>query len=91
MLERQYKMNWLPNRKFELYVKKVFCLVKNKKAKRALPLLYEGLRQFAITFYQLRNFHLYSDIDSALVMIRRNEIIDGMHNEVLRVNITTYY
>ncbi|RLU25488.1 hypothetical protein DMN91_001644 [Ooceraea biroi] len=85
VLKRQYNMPWLPCMQLEWYYNNVSCLPKNQKAERALPQLHDALQRFAITFYSLQKYNLQSDIESAVTMIRRNEIIDGMHNEILRL------
>ncbi|EZA52738.1 hypothetical protein X777_07119 [Ooceraea biroi] len=85
VLKRQYNMPWLPCMQLEWYYNNVSCLPKNQKAERALPQLHDALQRFAITFYSLQKYNLQSDIESAVTMIRRNEIIDGMHNEILRI------
>ncbi|KAG6795521.1 hypothetical protein HZU73_09304 [Apis mellifera caucasica] len=84
-LKGQYRMPWLPEKEFEWYYREVWCLEKGKKADRALPHLYDSLQRFAITFHHLRTFRLKSNINVDLTMDRRNEIINQMHNEILRV------
>lgn len=93
VLKEQYSLDWLPEKQLEWYHSEIWCLEKGKKAERALPRLHDALQRFAITFYYLRDFHLYSDIDAAVIMVKRNDIMDGMHNEVLRVRIAvaTYF
>ncbi|CAK9800771.1 hypothetical protein ANTPLA_LOCUS2557 [Anthophora plagiata] len=85
VLKGQYRMPWLPEKEFEWYSREVLCLEKGKKADRALPHLHDSLQRFAITFHHLRAFHLKSNINVDLTMNRRNEIINQMHNEILRV------
>ncbi|KAG7190463.1 hypothetical protein KM043_006567 [Ampulex compressa] len=85
VLKEQYRMDWLPEKQLEWYRREVWCLEKGKKAERALPRLHDSLQRFAITFYHLRAFHLKSNINADRTMNRRNEIIDGMHNEILRM------
>lgn len=84
-MKGQYRMPWLPEKEFEWYFREVWCLEKGKKADRALPHLYDSLQRFAITFHHLRTFRLKSNINVDLTMDRRNEIINQMHNEILRV------
>ncbi|XP_066598495.1 uncharacterized protein [Prorops nasuta] len=85
VLKEQYRMSWLPEKQLEWYHREVWCLEKGKKAERALPRLHDALQRFAITFHHLKSFNLKSNINVELTMSRRNEIIDGMYNEVLRV------
>ncbi|XP_032672333.1 uncharacterized protein LOC116844635 isoform X2 [Odontomachus brunneus] len=83
VLKEQYKMNWLPEKQLEWYHKELWCLEKGKKAERALPRLHDALQRFAITFNHLRDYHLKSNINVNLT--RRNEIVEGMYNEILRM------
>ncbi|XP_060822074.1 uncharacterized protein LOC132910410 isoform X1 [Bombus pascuorum] len=86
-LKEQYNMPWLPEKEYEWYSKTVLCLEKGKKAELALPHLYDSLQRFAITFDHLRAFHLKSNInDGSNMMDTRNEIINQMYNEILRVS-----
>lgn len=85
VLKEQYKMNWLPEKQLEWYHKELWCLEKGKKAERALPRLHDALQRFAITFHHLRDYHLKSNINVDLTMDKRNEIVEGMYNEILRV------
>ncbi|XP_017761123.1 PREDICTED: uncharacterized protein LOC108551464 [Eufriesea mexicana] len=85
VLKGQYRMPWLPEKEFEWYFREVWCLEKGKKADRALPHLHDSLQRFAITFHHLRTFRLKSNINADHTMNRRNEIINQMHNEILRV------
>ncbi|XP_014231863.1 uncharacterized protein LOC106655815 [Trichogramma pretiosum] len=85
VLREQYRMNWLPERQLEWYHREVWCLEKGKKAERALPRLHDALQRFAITFHHLREFRLRSSINADTIMIRRNQIIDGMNSEILRM------
>ncbi|XP_043508452.1 uncharacterized protein LOC122527924 isoform X1 [Frieseomelitta varia] len=85
VLKGQYRMPWLPEKEFEWYSREVWCLEKGKKADRALPHLHDSLQRFAITFHHLRAFHLKSNINVDRTMNRRNEIINQMHNEILKV------
>ncbi|XP_053983362.1 uncharacterized protein LOC128878828 isoform X1 [Hylaeus volcanicus] len=85
VLKEQYRMPWLPEKEFDWYYREIWCLEKGKKAGRALPHLHDSLQRFAITFHHLRDFYLKSDINVDLTMNRRNEIINQMHNEILRV------
>ncbi|XP_043464518.1 uncharacterized protein LOC122499972 isoform X1 [Leptopilina heterotoma] len=82
--EQQYRMSWLPEKQLDWYHRELWCLEKSKKAEKALPRLHDALQRFAITFYHLRAFRLKSNINAELTMSRRNEIIDGMYNEVRR-------
>lgn len=79
-------MNWLPEKQLEWYHKELWCLEKGKKAERALPRLHDALQRFAITFNHLREYHLKSNINVDLTIDRRNEIVEGMYNEILRVS-----
>ncbi|XP_012281364.1 uncharacterized protein LOC105700263 isoform X2 [Orussus abietinus] len=85
VLKEQYRMSWLPEKQLEWYHRELWCLEKGKKAERALPRLHDALQRFAITFHHLRAFELKSNINADLTMRRRNRIIDGMHNEVVRM------
>ncbi|KAJ8688084.1 hypothetical protein QAD02_023879 [Eretmocerus hayati] len=85
VLREQYRMNWLPEKQLEWYHREVWCLEKGKKAERALPRLHDALQRFAITFHHLRAFRLKSNINAEMTMLRRNEIIDGMYSEILRM------
>ncbi|XP_011499773.1 PREDICTED: uncharacterized protein LOC105363720 [Ceratosolen solmsi marchali] len=85
VLKEQYRMSWLPEKQLEWYHREVWCLEKGKKAERALPRLHDALQRFAITFHHLRAFRLKSNINADMTMIRRNEIIDGMSSEILRM------
>ncbi|XP_014485947.1 PREDICTED: uncharacterized protein LOC106750257 [Dinoponera quadriceps] len=85
VLKEQYKMNWLPEKQLEWYHKELWCLEKGKKAERALPRLHDALQRFAITFHHLRDYHLKSNINVDLTMDRRNKIVEGMYNEILRM------
>ncbi|EFN79200.1 hypothetical protein EAI_10195 [Harpegnathos saltator] len=85
VLKEQYKMNWLPEKQLEWYHKELWCLEKGKKAERALPRLHDALQRFAITFHHLRDYQLKSHINVDLTMDRRNEIVEGMYNEILRM------
>lgn len=89
VLKEQYRMNWLPDKQLEWYHRELWCLDKSKKAERALPRLHDALQRFAITFHHLRIFRLKSNINADVTMIRRNNIIDGMRSETLRVNRTS--
>ncbi|XP_015609078.1 uncharacterized protein LOC107274441 isoform X2 [Cephus cinctus] len=84
-LKKQYMMSWLPKEQFKWYHKEIWCLEKGKKAELALPKLHDALQRFAITFYHLKSFNLKSNVNTELIMSRRNKIIDGMCNEVLRM------
>ncbi|XP_043266920.1 uncharacterized protein [Venturia canescens] len=85
VLKGQYHMSWLPERQLEWYHRELWCMEKVKKAEYALPRLHDALQRFAITFYSLRSFRLKSNINVEFTINRRNEIIDGMQNEVLRM------
>ncbi|XP_035722187.1 uncharacterized protein LOC118441630 isoform X1 [Vespa mandarinia] len=85
VLKEQYRMNWLPEKQLEWYHRELWCLEKGKKAERALPRLHDALQRFAITFHHLRAFRLKSNINVDLTMNRRNEIIDAMQIEILRM------
>lgn len=86
VLKKQYRMSWLPEKQLEWYHKELWCLEKGKKAERALPRLHDSLQRFAITFHHLREFRLKSDINVDHTMEKRNSIINGMYNEILRVS-----
>ena len=81
-------MSWLPEKQLDWYHREVWCLEKGKKAERALPRLHDALQRFAITFHHLRMFRLKSNINAEITMSRRNQIIEGMYNEVRRVSNT---
>lgn len=90
VLKEQYRMNWLPEKQLEWYHREVWCLEKGKKAEMALPRLHDALQRFAITFHHLRRFRLNSNINADLTMQMRYHIIDGMHNQVLRVSTSFF-
>ncbi|XP_028982632.1 uncharacterized protein LOC107048394 [Diachasma alloeum] len=85
VLKGQYHMTWLPKNQLEWYHSELWCKEKSKKAEHALPRLHDALQRFAITFHSLRKFRLKSNIDAERTINRRNEIVGGMQNEVLRM------
>ncbi|XP_058792492.1 uncharacterized protein LOC131664970 isoform X2 [Phymastichus coffea] len=85
VLKEQYRMSWLPDKQLEWYHREIWCLDKNKKAELALPRLHDALQRFAITFHHLRMFRLKSNINADFTLIRRNNIVDGMKSEILRM------
>ncbi|XP_014608242.1 PREDICTED: uncharacterized protein LOC106788987 [Polistes canadensis] len=84
-LKGQYRLNWLPENTFAWYEEEIWCLEKGKKAERVLPRLHDGLQRFAVTFLNLRKFELKSEIDADLRINKRNEIMDTMLTEILRI------
>ncbi|KAK0072860.1 hypothetical protein PV326_014060 [Microctonus aethiopoides] len=84
VLNVQYHMSWLPKNQLEWYANELWCVEKSQKAEYALPKLHDALQRFAITFYSLKRFRLKSHIHAESTVRRRNDIISGMQNEVLR-------
>ncbi|KAK0160169.1 hypothetical protein PV328_007600 [Microctonus aethiopoides] len=85
VLNVQYHMSWLPKNQLEWYANELWCVEKSQKAEYALPKLHDALQRFAITFYSLKRFRLKSHIHAESTVRRRNDIISGMQNEVLRM------
>lgn len=87
MQRQQYRFNWLPKEQLEWYCKTVLCLEKEQKPQHFLPYLYDNLQRLAITFHELKKFHLNSNVETTEIIHNRNRMIEVISNQVLQVKL----
>lgn len=87
MSSQQYKFDWLLKGLFEWYCRYFLYLENEQKPQHFLPYLYNSLQRFAITFHELKKFHLNSNVETTEYIDYRNRTIDVTFNQILQVKL----